>query len=85
MNRSGMVNHLQLITYSYAYQILYQKSPGLLKLVNLIKTKRPRIITLEVDGEKLDYTRFFHRARQVLKGIRTKVFFPEVKLYGRGL
>jgi len=76
MNQSDLDDHLQLTAYSYAYQMLYRKSPKLLKLVDFVKTKRPRIITLEMDREKLDYPRFFYLAKQVLKGIKTKVFFP---------
>jgi len=76
MNLTDLDDHLQLTAYSYAYQMLYRKSPKLLKLVDFVKTKRPRIITLETDAKRLDYPRFFYLARQVLKGIRSKIFFP---------
>jgi len=76
MKLSDIDNHLQLTAYSYAYEMLYQKPPKLLKLIDFVKTKRPRVITLEANAKKLDYQRFFYLARQVLKGIRRQVFFP---------
>jgi putative RecB family exonuclease len=72
MNAGDLDDHLQLT----AYQMLYQRPAKLLKLIDFVKNKRPRIIALEVDREKLDYPRFFYLARQLLKGIRTKLFFP---------
>jgi len=77
MNSTDIDDHLQLTAYSYAYQMLYQKGPRLLKLVNLVKTKRPRIITLEVDKGKPDFPRFFYLAKCILKGVRSRVFFPK--------
>ncbi|MFX1486868.1 MAG: PD-(D/E)XK nuclease family protein, partial [Promethearchaeota archaeon] len=76
MNSRGIEDHLQLTAYSYAYEMLYRKAPRLLKLVDLVKTKKPRIITLEKQAKKLDYQRFFHLASQILRGIRSRVFFP---------
>jgi len=76
MNLRDIEDHLQLTAYSYAYQMLYQKPPRLLKLIDFVKTKRPRVITLEADAKKLDYQRFFYLASQILNGIRHKVFFP---------
>jgi len=76
MNQSSLDNHLQLTAYSYAYEILYRKPPRSLKLIDFVKTKRPKIITLEANRKKLDYQRFFYLAKQILKGIRSGVFFP---------
>lgn len=76
MNSGDLDDHLQLTAYSYAYQMLYHRQPKFLKLIDFVKTKRPRIITLETNPKKLDCQRFFYLARQVLKGIRQKVFFP---------
>jgi hypothetical protein len=76
MNQSDVDDHIQLTAYSYAYQMLYQRPARLLKLIDFVKNKRPRIITLEVDRKKIDCPRFFYLARQVLKGIRSRIFFP---------
>jgi putative RecB family exonuclease len=76
MNPSVVDNHLQLTAYSYAYEMLYQKPPRLLKLVDFVKTKKPRVVVLETYSEKLDYQRFFNLAKEILKGIQSQVFFP---------
>jgi len=76
MNLRDIEDHLQLTAYSYAYEMLYQKTPRLLKLIDFVKTKRPRIITLETDAKKLNYQRFFYLASQILRGIRSGIFFP---------
>jgi putative RecB family exonuclease len=76
MNQSDLDNHLQLTASSYAYEMLYRKPPRALKLIDFVKTKRPKVIALEVDRKKLDYQRFFYLASQILTGIKSKVFFP---------
>lgn len=68
--------HLQLTAYSYAFEVLHQRPPKLLKLINFVKTKKPKMITLETKRDRSDYQRFFHIAGQVLKGIQTQIFFP---------
>jgi len=76
MNQSDLDNHLQLTAYSYAYEILYRRPPRTLRLIDFVKTKRPKIIPMEVNRENLNYQRFFYLAKQILKGIRSGVFFP---------
>lgn len=76
MDQNSIDGHLQLTADSYAYEMLYRRPPGLLKLVDFVKTKRPTIITLETDRKKLDHQRFFYLAKQILKSIRSKIFFP---------
>ena len=76
MNSGDLDDHLQLTAYSYAYQMLYQRPPRLLRMIDFVKTKKPRIVTLETEAKKLDYPRFFYLARQILKGIKSRVFFP---------
>ncbi len=76
MNRTDLDDHLQLTAYGYVYEMLYQRPPKLLKLIDFVKTKRPRIITLETSRKKLNYQRFFYLASQILNGIRHRIFFP---------
>jgi len=76
MSQRDMDNHLQLTAYSYAYEMLYRRPPRTLRLIDFVKTKRPKIIPMEANRENLDYQRFFYLAKQILKGIRDKVFFP---------
>ena len=76
MDQDDIDNHLQLTADSYAYEMLYRRPPSLLKLVDFVKTKRPKVITLQTQAKKLDYQRFFYLASQILKGIRSGIFFP---------
>jgi len=76
MSQSDLDNHLQLTAYSYAYEMLYRRPPRILRLIDFVKTKRPKIMSLEMPREKLDYRRFFYLARQILKGIKSGIFFP---------
>jgi len=76
MNQSSLDNHLRLTAYSYAYEILYRKPPRALNLIDFVKTQRPKIVTLQTEAKKLDYQRFFYLASQILRGIRSGIFFP---------
>ena len=76
MNQNEVDNHLQLTAYSYAYEMLYQRPPKRLKLVDFVKTKKPRVVVLETSCENLDYRRFFNLAKEILRGIQSGVFFP---------
>jgi putative RecB family exonuclease len=65
---------VQLSACGYAYWILHRRPPRLFKVVNFIKTKRPRMLVLE--ASQCDHGRFFFLAKQVWAGIRAQVFFP---------
>ena len=67
---------LQLTIYSYAYRTLFKKEPRLLRLINFVKTKVPKMAILETGREQKDYERFFYLAKEVLKGIKSRIFFP---------
>jgi hypothetical protein len=75
VNSRDIENHLRLTAYSYAYQMLYQRLPRLLKLIDFVKMKRSKIVRLETDRKKLDYQRFFYLASQILNSIRSQIFF----------
>ncbi|MFH1648469.1 MAG: PD-(D/E)XK nuclease family protein [Patescibacteria group bacterium] len=76
INQKDINDHLQLTAYSYAYEMLYRKPPKLLKVINFVKTKKPKMITMETKRGKTDYQRFFNLASQILKGIESQIFFP---------
>jgi len=76
MDQKDADEHLQLTAYSYAYEILQQRPPKNLKIVNFVKTKKPKINPFETRRDKSDYQRFFYLAGQVLKGIQERIFFP---------
>jgi putative RecB family exonuclease len=76
MHSQSLHDSLQLTCYSYAYGMLFQKEPTLLKVVNFVKTRTPKIVVLEAKRQKDDHQRFFHIAKEVLRGIQSQVFFP---------
>ena len=78
MDPKEVDTHLQLTIYSYAYEMLAHRPPKLLRLIDFVKTKKPKMIPLETKRSKADYQRFFSLAGQVLKGVRTQVFFPRL-------
>ncbi|MCP4370412.1 MAG: PD-(D/E)XK nuclease family protein [Deltaproteobacteria bacterium] len=76
MNQGDADDLLQLTTYGYAYQMLYRKPPKDLKVIDFVKTKKPKMIVLKTKRHKSDYQRFFYLAGKVLKGIQSQIFFP---------
>jgi putative RecB family exonuclease len=76
MDQNDVDDHIQLTAYSYAYEMLFQRSPKNLKIINFVKNKKPKVIPFETRRTQSDYQRFFGLASQILKGIREKVFFP---------
>jgi len=71
------IYYVQLTTYSYAYTMLYQKMPKRLKIVDFVKSKTPKIVPIETERDEEDHQRLFHMAKEVLKGIKSGVFFPQ--------
>jgi hypothetical protein len=76
MDQKEVEGHLQLTVYSYAYEMLVHRSPKLLRVVDFVKSRKPKMIVLKTGRGKADYERFFCLAGQVLRGIRSQVFFP---------
>ena len=77
MNQMNVGSHLQLTIYSDAYEMLYQKPPKFLKIVNFVKSKKLKMILFETVRCKDNHQRFFSLTREVLKGIDSNVFFPK--------
>ena len=67
---------LQLTIYSYAYERLYQRPPRLLKVIDFVKSKKPKLIVLETKRDTASYKRLYGVAAQVQKGVNLKIFFP---------
>jgi len=84
MDQRDVEDLLQLTAYSYAFEILHQRPPKLIKLVNFVKAKKPKIIVYETGRSKEDYQRLYYLARQVLKGIRSQIFFPRTSFWCKG-
>jgi hypothetical protein len=73
---SDLPDNLQLTAYSYAYETLFGRPPKDLKVINLVRTKNPKVETLTTGREKKDYERLFYLAKEFLRGIRAGVFLP---------
>lgn len=76
ITQKNVDDNLQLTAYSYAFEIIYQKPPKHLRVVNFVKTKKPKMIVLKTGRDKNDYQRLFCLSGQVLKGIQSQIFYP---------
>ena len=81
MSCQEVQNNLQLTIYAYAYQMLFKKKPKTLKIVNLIKNKTPKMEIIETQREQKDFQRLFLLTKEVLKGIRSHVFYPRYSFF----
>ena len=73
---ADLPDNLQLTAYSYAYEVLFGRPTKDLKVINLVRTKQPKVQTLITGREKKDYERLFCLAKEFLRGIRAGVFIP---------
>lgn len=76
MDPESLNDYLQLTAYSYAYRVLFGKEPQILKVINFVKARTPKMVVIETSRERKDYERLFYIAREVVKGINEGVFFP---------
>jgi len=67
---------VQFTAYSYAFEMLYQRPPEALKVVNFVKAKKPRITETVVKRNRNDYRGFFYLAKAVRAGIEMGTFIP---------
>lgn len=75
MDMLALSQHLQLTAYSHAYRMIYGKAPTL-RVINLIKSKQVRLEELNTERTEEDRIRFFHMAKEVIKGIKAAYFCP---------
>ena len=76
---------LQITLYSWAYRMLYGVPEDRIIVVNLVKTKEPRIVVLETQREEEDYTKLIGLVDQVLRAIDSHLFYPNpIGGYGCG-
>ena len=76
MSHQDAVNNLQLTIYAYAYQMLFKKEPKTLKIISFVKNKTPKMDIIETRRERKDFQRLFFLAKEVLKGIQSKILYP---------
>lgn len=68
MDTKNVDDLLQLTIYGYAYKTLFGKEPRLLRVVNFVKTRTPKMVVLETEREKKDYKRLFYLVKRCSKG-----------------
>ena len=73
---NDLPDNLQLTTYSWAYETLFGTPPKDVKLVNLVRTKTPKIETHITGREPADYARLFNISKEVVNGVESGVFIP---------
>lgn len=76
MDFDSLDTQFQFLAYDYAFFALFKRRPASIKLVNLIKTKNPKMETKELERPERDHRWFFHTAKESIKAIREGVFFP---------
>jgi putative RecB family exonuclease len=76
LNAQDLKDSLQLTCYGYAYRMLFQKEPKILRVVDFVKTKTPKMVMLQATREERDYRKLFYVAKEVLRGIDSGVFYP---------
>jgi hypothetical protein len=67
---------LQLTIYSHTYEKLCRKPPKTLKVIDFVKSKKPKLNIYETKRDATSYQRLYGVASQVLRGINLKIFFP---------
>jgi len=76
MNAGDVDNHLQLTAYSYAYEQLYGRIPKTLKIINFVKTKKPKLNVFETQRTPENHKIFLKLAKDVLEAICHESFLP---------
>jgi putative RecB family exonuclease len=81
MDEFQLSESLQLTAYSYAYELLFQKKPEGLRVINLVRNRNPKIEEFETKRENGAYQRLFLVAKKVLEGIQAQIFFPRTSFF----
>ena len=66
----------QITFYSWAYRMLYGKPEKVIKVVNLVKTKDPKIVVVETQRTEKEHSWLLATTFQVLRAIENKLFYP---------
>jgi len=81
MKQTDIDANLQISAYCYADERLTRKMPKMIKIVDFVKTKKPKMIELETKRTKQDYSRFYSIASKVLQGIKSQNFYPRTSFW----
>jgi len=68
--------NIQITLYSWAYRMLYGKPEKAIKVVNLVKTKDPKIAVVETQRTERDHSWLLGSTFQVIRAIEGKLFYP---------
>jgi len=68
--------NLQLTLYSWAYRMLYGQPETSIKVVNLVKTKVPKLVVTETHRSERDHSWLIATTTQVVRAIGQKIFYP---------
>ena len=68
--------NLQLILYGWSFRMLFGKAPQKLVLVNLIKTKKPKIQVLDTSIDEQKEKKLMHLMFRVNEAIEKQCFYP---------
>ena len=76
MPQSAVDENLQLVLYGWAYKMLFGRKPEKLVLVNLVKTKVPKIQVLDTDINPEKERKLLHLMFAVNEAIEKQCFYP---------
>ena len=76
MPQSAVDENLQLILYGWAYKLLFGRKPEKLILVNLVKTKTPKIQILDTEINPEKEKKLLHLMFSVNEAIEKQCFYP---------
>jgi len=68
--------NVQITFYSWAYRMLYGKPEKTIKVVNLVKTKEPKIAVVETQRTERDHSWLLGTTFQVIRAIEQRLFYP---------
>ncbi len=66
---------IQLTAYALAYRYLYDQPPDHLFIVNLVKTKKPKIVKLETHRGYRDFGHLIDMATSIARAIEHDIFY----------
>ena len=66
---------IQLTAYALGYQYLYDQPPDHLFIVNLVKTKKPKIVKLETHRCGRDFGHLIDMATSIARAIENDIFY----------
>lgn len=70
--------NIQITLYSWAYRMLYGKPEKNIKVINLVKTKEPKIAVIETHRAERDHSWLLATTFQVIRSIEQKLFYPNL-------